>query len=57
MNLNPENFSLFIKALDSGMPPHAGFGLGISRLLLILTNSKNVKEVVLFPRDVDRLIP
>lgn len=52
-----KDFEIFIKALDAGAPPHAGFGLGVSRLLMILTGKKNIKEVVLFPRDVDRLIP
>ncbi len=56
-NLNVENFSLFIKALDIASPPHAGFGLGISRLLMMLTGKKNIREAVLFPRDVDRLLP
>jgi aspartyl-tRNA synthetase, archaeal type len=57
IGLKLENFSIFIKALESGSPPHAGFGLGLSRLLMILTGRKNIKEVVLFPRDVERLIP
>lgn len=56
-NLNVSNFDLFIKALDAPSPPHAGFGLGLSRLMMILTNKKNIREVVFFPRDVDRLIP
>ncbi|MFP3189881.1 MAG: amino acid--tRNA ligase-related protein [Thermoproteota archaeon] len=55
--LNVENFETYIKALEAGAPPHAGFGLGLSRLLMILTGKKNIKEVVLFPRDVDRLVP
>ncbi|HLI46850.1 MAG TPA: aspartate--tRNA(Asn) ligase [Geobacterales bacterium] len=56
-NLNVENFDIFIKALDVASPPHAGFGLGISRLLMMLTAKKNIREAVLFPRDVDRLVP
>jgi len=56
-NLNVANFDIFIKALEVGSPPHAGFGLGISRLLMMLTGKKNIREAVLFPRDVDRLIP
>lgn len=56
-NLKVENFDIFIKALDVSSPPHAGFGLGLSRLLMVITEKKNIREVVLFPRDVDRLIP
>lgn len=55
--LNVENFQYFIKWFDYGMPPHAGWGLGFSRLLLMLTGRSNVKEVTLFPRDKKRLTP
>ncbi len=39
----------FIEALEQGMPPAAGYGMGIERLLCLLTNSHNLKEVILFP--------
>lgn len=39
----------FLKALKHGMPPTAGAGLGIDRLLTILADKKNIKEVILFP--------
>lgn len=39
----------FIEALQYGMPPTAGFGMGIDRLVAILTNSHNLKEIILFP--------
>ena len=39
----------FIEALSVGLPPTAGFGMGIDRLTAILTNSHNLKEVILFP--------
>jgi len=55
--LNPQSFEFFVKWFDYGMPPHAGWGLGLSRFLLMLTGRSNVKEVTLFPRDKKRLVP
>ncbi len=39
----------YVTALKHGMPPTAGFGIGIDRLTATLTNSHNLKEVILFP--------
>jgi aspartyl-tRNA synthetase len=55
--LNPVNFEFFIKWFDYGMPPHAGFGMGLQRLMIMFTGLQNVKEISLFPRDKKRLVP
>lgn len=39
----------YIEALKYGLPPTAGFGMGIDRLTALLTNTHNIKEVILFP--------
>ena len=39
----------FVEALKYGMPPTAGLGMGIDRLVKLLVNAKNLKEVILFP--------
>jgi nondiscriminating aspartyl-tRNA synthetase len=55
--LNPESFKCHLQAYDYGMPPHAGWGLGLERLTMILTGKKNIREVTLYPRDRVRLTP
>lgn len=55
--LNPENFKHHLRSYDYGMPPHAGWGLGLHRLMMIITGRENIREVALFPRDRWRVAP
>jgi len=55
--LELKNFSSHLQTFDWGMPPHSGLGLGFDRLMMVLCNRKNIREVILYPRDQDRLDP
>jgi len=39
----------YIRALEYGMPPTAGWGLGVDRFVMLLTSAQNIKEVIIFP--------
>ncbi len=55
--LDPTQFADHLKTFDWGMPPHSGWGMGLDRLMTTLIGIDNVREVVLYPRDPDRLSP
>ena len=55
--LNPISFKSHLKAFDFGMPPHAGFGLGIDRWITFLCGLDDIRESILYPRTPDRLTP
>jgi len=55
--LNPDSFMYHLQAFDYGMPPHAGWAIGLERFTMMLTGKKNIREVALYPRDKFRLTP
>lgn len=57
--IDPESpgFAAFVTAMKHGLPPHGGFGFGIDRLTEKAIGLNNVKEAILFPRDINRLAP
>lgn len=55
--LNPKSFKHHLQVFDYGLPPHAGWAAGLERVLMMLTGKRNIREVVLFPRDRARLTP
>ena len=44
------NFGHMLRALGSGTPPHGGIAWGLDRLLMILLNEPNIREVIAFPK-------
>ena len=55
--LDPKDFKGYIDSFRYGAPPHAGWGMGFERLIMLMLGIKNIREVVLFPRDRERLTP
>lgn len=50
-------FAPYLSAFKHGLPPHGGCGFGIDRFLQKLVGLNNIKEAILFPRDLNRLTP
>lgn len=55
--LKPKDFKSYIDSFRYGAPPHAGWGMGLERLTMLILGVENIREVVLFPRDRTRLTP
>ena len=55
--MNADAFEYHLGAFDYGVPPHAGCGIGLERLIMALTGTENIRDVTFYPRDVDRLTP
>ena len=45
-----ERFGFFLEAFEYGAPPHCGVGIGLERLIMILSDTDNIKDVVAFPK-------
>ena len=55
--MSSEIMKWFTKFFRFGVPPHGGFCLGIERFVMQMLNVKNIREVTLFPRTPERLLP
>lgn len=55
--MKTDAFEYHLAAFDYGVPPHAGCGIGLERLIMALTGTENIRDTTFYPRDVDRLIP
>ena len=52
-----DTFGYHLGVFDYGVPPHAGCGIGLERLMMALTGTENIRDTTFYPRDVDRLTP
>lgn len=55
--LKPDAFDYHLRVFDYGIPPHAGFGLGLERFIMALLKIENIRDTTFYPRDIDRLTP
>ena len=55
--LAPEDYVSYLEPFRHGMPPHGGFAIGLERWVARLVQAANIREVTLFPRDLNRVTP
>lgn len=54
---SPEAYATYLQAFANGMPPHGGFAIGLERFTARLTQTDNIRQVTLYPRDLHRIGP
>ena len=55
--LKSDAFDYHLRVFDYGIPPHAGFGLGLERFIMAILKLENIRDATFYPRDIDRLTP
>jgi len=55
--IKPDGLEFYLDTFKYAMPPHGGWGMGSERIIKQMLNLESIKEAILFPRDVKRLIP
>ena len=51
LGVDPQQFGFVMEAYQYGAPVHAGMGLGLDRLMMIINNVDNIREVMAFPKN------
>lgn len=55
--MKPDEFKFYLDSFKYGMPPHGGFAIGLERITMKILDLENIREAVLFPRDLNRIVP
>jgi aspartyl-tRNA synthetase len=55
--LDPHQFDFYLNAFRYGMPAHGGIGFGVERMVQQMIDLENIKEIIIFPRTPERLVP
>lgn len=53
--MDPEKITMFLEAFKYGVPPEGGFAFGAERMTMQILGLKNIREAVMFPRDMNRI--